>query len=304
MRLDDQQRALTGGDSGAEVIPGKSAESRLVRMISGTDEDFGRMPPEGKGQPLTAAEIGLIRAWIDQGAKWPNAAQLAAAGKDHWSLKPVVRPPLPTVHRAAWLRGPIDAFVLTRLEQERIAPSPPAEMAALLRRLYLDLIGLPPTPEEVTALLGDGRPDAVERLVDKLLASPHFGERWGRHWLDLARYADSDGYEKDRPRPFAFRYRDWVIAAINADMPYDQFTIEQLAGDMLPGANQEQLLAVGFHRNTLHNTEGGTDPEEDRVKKTVDRTNTLGTVWLGLTVGCAQCHDTSMSQCSAAPCRR
>jgi hypothetical protein len=179
---------------------------------------------------------------------------------------------------------------MARQEAEKVGHSAAAEKTTLLRRLCLDLIGLLPQPGEVREFIDDQHPDAVERLVDRLLASPHFGERWGRHWLDLARYADSDGYEKDRPRPFAFKYRDWVIAALNADMPFDQFTIEQLAGDMLPNATQEQRVAVGLHRNTLHNTEGGTDQEEDRVKKTVDRTNTLGTVWLGMTVGCAQCH--------------
>jgi hypothetical protein len=289
LRLDQKKRALEGGDSGAEIVPGKSAESRLVRMIAGTDEDFGRMPPDGKGTPLTDEQIGLVRAWIDQGAKWPDDA-VAQSGPDHWSLQPVARPPIPAVSDAAWLQGPIDAFILARLEQEKIAHSPPADRATLLRRLYLDLIGLPPTPDDADAFAADNSPDAIERLVDRLLASPHFGERWGRHWLDLARYADSDGYEKDLPRPFAWKYRDWVIAAINADLPYDQFTLDQLAGDLLPEATAAQLAACGLHRNTLHNTEGGIDPEEDRVKKTIDRTNTLGAVWLGLTVGCAQCH--------------
>jgi mono/diheme cytochrome c family protein len=290
LRLDLKKRAIEGGDSGVEIVAGKSAESRLVRVIAGTDEDLGQMPPEGKGKPLSPEEIGLVRAWIDQGAKWPEDAQLAAAESQHWSLKAVASTTLPKVREAEWLQQPLDAFVLARQEMEKVHHAPPAERTTLLRRLSLDLIGLPPTPEEVEAFLADAGPDAVERLVDRLLVSPHFGERWGRHWLDLARYADSDGYEKDRPRPFAFRYRDWVIRALNADMPYDQFTIEQIAGDMLPGAALEQRVAAGMHRNTLHNTEGGTDPEEDRVKKTVDRTNTLGAVWLGLTVGCAQCH--------------
>ncbi len=285
LRLDQKTRALQGGDSGAEIVPGKSAESRLVRVMAGVDEDFGQMPPDGKGKPLSAAEVGLVRAWIDQGAKWPDETAVANAENQHWSLRPIERPALPSASAAS----AIDAFIQARLAKETLQPSPPADKATLLKRLHLDLIGLLPTPEEVEQFLADERPDATERVIDRLLASPRFGERWGRHWLDLARYADSDGYEKDRPRPFAFRYRDWVIAAINADMSYDEFSIEQLAGDLLPGAADERL-AVGFHRNTLHNTEGGTDPEEDRVKKTVDRTNTLGAVWLGLTVGCAQCH--------------
>jgi hypothetical protein len=290
LRLDQKQRALIGGDSGAEIVPGKSAESRLIRVVVGIDEDIGQMPPEGKGKKLSAAEIGLLRGWIDQGGKWPEDALSIDGGNQHWSLQPVLRPPLPIVGDHAWPRQAIDSFVLARHEAESIHPSRPAERTTLLRRLYLDLMGLLPSPEEAQTFIDDKGPDAIERLVDRLLASPHFGERWGRHWLDLARYADSDGYEKDRPRPFAFKYRDWVMAALNADMPFDQFTVEQLAGDMLPNATQEQRVAVGFHRNTLHNTEGGTDQEEDRVKKTVDRTNTLGTVWLGMTVGCAQCH--------------
>jgi hypothetical protein len=289
LRLDQKQRGLVGGDSGAEIIAGKSAESRLIRVVAGIDEDIGQMPPEGKGKKLSAEEIGLVRAWIDQGAKWPDESASIAANQ-HWSLQPVLRPPLPTVGNPAWPRQAMDVFVLARQEAEKVAHSAAAERTTLLRRLYLDLNGLLPQPEEVQDFLEDRNPDAIERLVDRLLASPHFGERWGRHWLDLARYADSDGYEKDRPRPFAFKYRDWVIEALNADMPFDQFTVEQLAGDMLPNATQEQRVAVGLHRNTLHNTEGGTDQEEDRVKKTVDRTNTLGTVWLGMTVGCAQCH--------------
>jgi mono/diheme cytochrome c family protein len=290
LRLDKKQRALIGGDSGAEVVAGKSAESRLIRVVAGIDADIGQMPPDGKGKKLSVEEIGLLRAWIDQGAEWPEDASSIAAANQHWSLEPVTQPPLPAVLDDAWPRQAMDVFVLARQEAEKVAHSAAAEKTTLLRRLYLDLMGLLPSPEEVQSFIDDRRPDAVERLVERILASPHFGELWGRHWLDLARYADSDGYEKDRPRPFAFKYRDWVIAALNADMPFDQFTVEQLAGDMLPNTTQEQRVAVGFHRNTLHNTEGGTDQEEDRVKKTVDRTNTLGTVWLGMTVGCAQCH--------------
>jgi len=214
----------------------------------------------------------------------------AVAGA-HWAYRPVEPPAAPATRDALCARAPIDRFVLARLESRGIAPSPAAEQAVLARRLWLDLLGLPPPPEEVDRFIADERPDAWERLVDRLLASPRFGERWGRHWLDLARYADSDGYEKDRVRPHAWRYRDWVIDAINRDLPFDRFTIEQLAGDLLAGRGPEARIATGFHRNTLHNAEGGADPEEDRVKKTVDRTNTTGTVWLGLTAGCAQCHD-------------
>lgn len=290
LRLDSKKRAFEGGDNGKVLVPGKSDHSSLLAMIAGIDENSGIMPPEGEGTPLTKQQIGLVRAWIEQGADWPAAADTALAAVDHWSFKPIRKVTPPTVKNPQWVRNGIDAFVLARLEKEKIQPSPEADRATLMRRLYLDLLGLPPTPAEAEAFLSDTRPDAYEQLVERVLASPHLGERWGRHWLDLARYADSDGYEKDRPRPHAWRYRQWVVDAINADMPYDRFTIQQVAGDMLPGATIEQKVASGFHRNTLHNTEGGTDKEEDRVKKTVDRINTVSTVWLGLTVGCAQCH--------------
>jgi uncharacterized protein DUF1553/uncharacterized protein DUF1549/cytochrome c len=289
LRLDQKTRALSGGDHGQVIVPGKSAESRLVHLIAGLDEEAGLMPPDGMGTPLTPAEIGLVRAWIDQGANWPDSAD-ALAASDHWAFRPVKRHSPPNSGDSSWPSSPIDAFILARLEREKLHPSVEAPRATLLRRLYLDLIGLLPTPEEVEAFAGSSEPDVCERTVDRLLASPHYGERWGRYWLDQARYADSDGYEKDRPRPFAWRYRDWVINALNADMPYDQFTVEQIAGDLMPNATLAQQTAVGFHRNTLHNTEGGVDPEEDRVKKTVDRTNTIGNVWLGLTLGCTQCH--------------
>ncbi|MCA9147542.1 MAG: DUF1549 domain-containing protein, partial [Planctomycetales bacterium] len=197
----------------------------------------------------------------------------------------ITHPTLPKTNDTAWVRNAIDAFILNRLEAKGILPSAEASRETLMRRVYLDLLGLPPSPQELDAFLQDSSADAYERMAERVLASPHYGERWGRHWLDLARYADSDGYEKDRARPHAWRYRNWVIDALNADLPYDQFSIEQLAGDMLPDATLEQKVASGFHRNTLHNTEGGTDQEEDRVKKTVDRTNTVGAVWLGLTVG-------------------
>lgn len=272
------------------IVPGKSAESRLVHLIAGLDEETGLMPPDGMGTPLTSAEIGLVRAWIDQGLSWPESADALLAGSEHWSFQPLRRADLPAVRDGQQASSPIDVYILARLEKENLTASPLAPRETLLRRLYLDLIGLLPSPDDVDAFAKATDPDAYERTVDRLLSSPHYGERWGRYWLDQARYADSDGYEKDRPRPFAWRYRDWVIDALNADMPFDQFTVEQIAGDLLPDATLAQQTAVGFHRNTLHNTEGGVDPEEDRVKKTVDRTNTIGTVWLGLTLGCTQCH--------------
>ncbi len=290
LRLDRRKDALAGGDSGPAILPHKSAQSRLILVVAGLDEELGQMPPEGEGTPLAKEEIALLRAWIDQGAPQPQEADQKRRESKHWAFRPIVRPEVPQVKNSAWVRNPIDAFILARLEKEGIAPSPEADRYTLIRRVYLDLLGLPPSPEQIEQFVNDPRPDAYERMVDQALASPHYGERWGRHWLDLARYADSDGYEKDRPRPWAWRYREWVIRALNADMPFDQFTIEQLAGDLLPNPTIEQLVATGFHRNTLTNREGGVDREEDRVKQTVDRTNTTGTVWLGLTIECGQCH--------------
>jgi len=289
LRLHAEAAARAGGDSGPVILPGDGAGSRLVHLVSGLDELV--MPP-GKSKRLSADEVAVLIAWIDQGARWGRAAagDAAASGSEHWSFVPVARPEPPAVKETGRLRNPIDRFVLARLEKEGLRPGPEADRATLLRRLSLDLLGLLPAPDEVTSFVRDERPDAYERLVRRLLDSPHFGERWGRHWLDLARYADSDGYEKDNQRPWAWRYRDWVIDAINRDLPFDQFTREQLAGDLLPDATLEQRVATGFHRNTLTNTEGGTDQEEFRVKATVDRVNTTGSVWLGLTVGCGQCH--------------
>jgi hypothetical protein len=288
LRLDVPGDAVRGGDSGPAFEAGKSADSLLIKYIAGLDPDIV-MPPEG--DLVSNDEVALFRAWIDQGAKWPDI--LAGDGKlntGHWAFHPIRRPAEPSLKSEGWVRNGIDRFVATKLEALGIAPSPEADRRALIRRLSLDLLGLPPTPAEIREFLDDARPEAYEILVDRLLKSPHFGERWGRHWLDLARYADSDGYEKDSPRPFAWRYRNWVINAINNDMPFDQFTIEQLAGDLLPNATLEQKVATGFHRNTLTNKEGGTDQEEFRVAAVIDRVNTTSTVWLGLTLGCAQCH--------------
>ncbi|HJZ59124.1 MAG TPA: DUF1553 domain-containing protein [Gemmataceae bacterium] len=294
LRLDTRKDALEGGNSGAVIVPGKSAESRLIHLTAGVDPDT-KMPPDGP--VLKPEEVGKLRAWIDQGADYGTAAGGTIAGavkSSHWAFQPIKRPDVPVNHEAkpsALIRNPIDSFILARLEKGGLAPSPEADRATLIRRVYLDLTGLPPTPAEVDAFLADRSPDAYEKVVDRLLASPHYGERWGRHWLDAARYADSDGYEKDTGRPFAWRYRDWVINALNADLPFDRFTIEQLAGDLLPNAATEQKIATGFHRNTLTNKEGGVDQEEFRVAACIDRVSTTGKVWLGLTVGCAQCHD-------------
>lgn len=287
LRLDHKD-ALVGGDSGLSILPKRSAESSLIRKVAGLEKD-SLMPPEG--DRLTAAEIGALRKWIDDGAIWPTDLVDASKRAEHWSYRPIVRPAAPKTQDARWIRNPIDAFVVSKLEARQIKPSPEADPATLIRRLHLDLVGLPPTPEEVDAfVVKSQREVAYEELVDRLLASPHFGERWGRHWLDAARYADSDGYEKDNTRPDAWRWRDWVIDAVNRDMPFDQFTIEQLAGDLLPNASDMQRLATAFNRQTLTNTEGGADKEEFRVEACFDRVETIGSVWLGLTLTCARCH--------------
>lgn len=286
LRLDEKSFALRGGDKGVAIKPGDSAGSLLIRYVSGLEEIV--MPP--KGDRLTPKQIDVLASWIDQGAKWPDTVtQGTAPEPEHWAFRAVKRPDPPKAE-SGWARNPIDAFILSKLKESKLEPSPEADRPTLIRRLSLDLIGLPPTPAEVDDFLNDKSPYAYERVVRRLLASPHFGERWGRHWLDLARYADSDGYEKDLPRPNAWRYRDWVIDALNRDLPYDEFVVEQLAGDLMPNPTVEQLVATGFHRNTLTNLEGGVDKEQFRVEQIVDRTNTTGSVFLGLTVGCAQCH--------------
>ncbi len=279
LRLDDRQVATGPAESGERaIVPGEPEASELIRRIGTSDPDEVMPPPETKN-PVSAADREILRQWIAAGAEY----------KPHWAFLPPRQAPLPAVKQAAWPRNPIDRFVLARLEQAGLAPSPEADPHTLVRRVYLDLIGLPPTPGEADAFVNDAAPDAYERLVDRVLASPHYGERWARRWLDLARYADTNGYEKDRVRSI-WPYRDWVIGAFNADMPFDRFTIEQLAGDMLPGATLSQQIATGFHRNTMLNEEGGIDPLEFRFYAMVDRVNTTATTWLALTLGCAQCH--------------
>jgi hypothetical protein len=293
LRLDRAADLLKGGDSGPVLKPGDPQGSRLLLLVAGLDPDVKQMPPAPK-PPLSPAEVGKLRAWIEQGAAWPRDVVIVAqqaTESTHWAYQPIRRP-LPPPVSAAWPRSnEIDAFIQAQLEKQQLTPSPPADRVTLIRRLSFDLIGLPPTPEEVDTFLADQQPGAYERLVDRLLASPQYGERWGRHWLDLARYADSDGYESDLGRPFAWRYRNWVLGALNRDLPFDEFTIEQLAGDLLPNATLEQKIATGFHRNTLTNREGGTDQEQFRVEAVVDRVNTTARVWLGSTVNCCQCHD-------------
>jgi mono/diheme cytochrome c family protein len=290
LRLDTAKSILKGGNSGPAVAPGKGAESLLVKAVLGA-EGVKAMPP--RGPRLAPEEAALLRDWIDGGAKAPAdepVQTVTGPASKHWSFQPIARPAEPAVKDRDWPRNPIDRFILSRLEKEGIKPSPEADRPTLIRRLSFDLLGLPPSPEEVDAFVRDKSADAYEKLVDRLLASPHYGERWGRHWLDLARYADSNGYSIDAPRSI-WKYRDWVIDAYNKDMPFDQFTVEQLAGDLLPDATQEQRIATGFHRNTQINEEGGIDHEQFRVESIVDRVNTTGSVWLGLTVGCCQCHD-------------
>ena len=286
-RLDNRQLALGGGDGGKSILPEQSDKSPLIERVTGSDPET-MMPPEGFDR-LSEAEVALLRKWIDLGAHWPES-ESAKIKVDHWAFEPITRPDVPAVTHQEWVTNEIDHFVLANLESKNLMPSPEADRYTLIRRLYLDLIGLAPTPEQVTAFVNNDSPTAYEELVDELLASPHFGERWGRHWLDMARYADSDGYEKDNPRPNAWRYRDWVINAINEDMPYDQFTREQLAGDLIEDPTKMQQLATAFHRQTLTNTEGGTDQEQWRVEAVFDRVETTGAVWLGLTIGCARCH--------------
>ncbi|HJQ26985.1 MAG TPA: DUF1553 domain-containing protein [Blastocatellia bacterium] len=288
LRLDSKKLAMAGGQSGRVIIPGEASASLLFKRIAGLG-DLARMPMGGP--PLAPAEVELIRDWIDQGAEWPD--ELAAAGaqtKTHWAWVAPQRSPLPSVSDAAWPRNAIDHFILARLDREGLKPSPEADRVTLLRRLSLDLVGLPPTPEEVAAFVNDKSKDAYEKQVERLLTSPHYGERWGRHWLDAARYADSDGYEKDKPRQVWF-YRDWLIKALNRDMPYDRFVIEQIAGDLLPNATQDQIVATGFLRNSMINEEGGVDPEQFRMEAMFDRMDAVGKSILGITIQCAQCHN-------------
>ncbi len=287
LRLDTAADARKGGDAGPAFKPGRSADSLLIQAVRGTHADIARMPY--KKPPLTGAQIALLTRWIDQGARAPKI-EAPGIPKTHWSFIPPRQAPEPSVKQKGWVRNPIDRFILARLEKEKIKPAPEADRNTLIRRLSLDLIGLPPSLSEIELFLGDRSPDAYAQLVERLLASPHYGERWGRHWLDVARYADSNGYSIDAPRSI-WKYRDWVINALNRDLPFDQFTIEQLAGDLLPNATLEQKTATGFHRNTQLNQEGGIDKEQFRLESIIDRVNTTGTAFLGLTIGCCQCHD-------------
>ena len=277
MRLDLRESALRSEKP--VIVPGQSSRSELWRRVSSTDPDVV-MPPPATGRNLTNQQKELLRRWIDGGAAW----------KQHWAFRAPLRPELPHVEQSNWPQTTIDAFVLARLAAERLGPSPSATRETLIRRLSLDLTGLPPTPEEAAEFAADSAPDACERLADRLLASPRFGERMVWEWLDAARYADTNGYQGDPTRTL-WPWRDWAIAALNGNQPFDQFTIEQLAGDLLPQPTQAQRIATGFHRNHMINGEGGRIAEESRVDYVQDRVETTGTVWMGLTFNCCRCHD-------------
>jgi hypothetical protein len=288
LRLDLRAKAFKGGESEEPaIVAGAPDKSPLYLRTASSDPDV-RMPPEGPG--LTATEQKTLADWIRDGAAWPDAlAGDEQAALRHWAFQPVERPAVPA-DPTGWSGHAIDRFVIDRLRREGLTPSDEAQKETLLRRLSLDLIGLPPTIEELDAFLADSSADAYERQVERLLSSPHYGERWGRLWLDAARYADSDGFEKDKPR-FVWFYRDWVVSALNRDLPYDQFITEQLAGDLLPDATQDQIVATGFLRNSMINEEGGVDPEQFRMEAMFDRMDAIGKSILGLTIQCAQCHD-------------
>jgi hypothetical protein len=281
LRLDVQDGALAELPSGTRaLVPGKPADSGLFARVTAADESL-RMPPPDAGRALTSDEVAALQRWIEQGG----------AFAEHWSLTPPRRPIVPVIQQPDWAMNEIDYFALARLQAAGLEPSPAATRHALIRRVSLDLRGLPPTLAEVDQFVGDCAPDAYERCVDRMLADPAYGERWARVWLDLARYADSRGLGSDPLRLNMWRYRDWLIGALNANMRYDQFTVEQLAGDLLPDATLEQHMATAFHRNTMTNTEGGTDDEEFRVAAVKDRVETTARVWMGLTLQCANCHD-------------
>ena len=288
LRLDAQAIALHGGIGGPAIVPGKPDESLLIQRIR-SDDDEKRMPLED--DPLSDDDVAVLVKWIEQGARWPDGIGSAAKpSPKHWSYTSPERPAIPSVEDTRWVSNAIDLFVLSQLESHQIAPSPEVQKRRLIRRLSLDLLGIPPSVDEVERFALDERPDAYARLVERYLASPLYGERWARPWLDLARYADSNGYQADQYRE-VWPFRDWVIDALNRDMPYDQFTVEQIAGDLLPNATLAQKIATGFHRLTTCNVEAGVDPEANRVEQVVDRVNTTGMVWLGTTFECMQCHN-------------
>jgi hypothetical protein len=268
-------------DEGARkaIEAGNSAKSRLFARVSHAKKPL-RMPPPASGLSLTDAQIDTLKRWIDEGAKWD----------EHWAYRAPKRPALPAVKAKNWVKNPVDQFILARSEREGLKPAKPAQRETLIRRFSFDLTGLPPTPAEVAAFVNDRKAGAYERLVDRLLASPHYGERMAMEWLDLARYADTHGFHIDSHRDM-WPWRDWLIRAFNRNQPFDQFTVEQIAGDLLPDATLDQKIASGFNRNHMINFEGGAIPEEYQTEYVVDRVDATATVWMGLTMGCARCHD-------------
>jgi hypothetical protein len=273
-----REEALGNGKSGRPtIVPGRPNASELIARVTARDPEV-RMPYHAP--PLQPRQIALLKQWIKEGARW----------EEYWAFVPPKPQRLPAVKNAVWIQQPLDRFILARLERESLKPSPAADKAALLRRVSFDLTGLPPTERELSTFLADSSPDAYEKRVDSLLASPHYGERWASLWLELARYADSKGYEGDGPRPGVWPYRDWVIDAFNRNVPYDKFVIAQLAGDLLPDATFQDLIATSFHRQTPENDEGGTDDEEYRLLAVMDRAATTWSVLNGVTFNCVQCH--------------
>ncbi len=289
LRLDSRASVLKGGEHGPAAVAGNASASLIVQVVTGAHRELAAMPK--KGDRLSPTQVAVLQDWINQGMVWPDTAKADSAAKaaQHWAFHPPVRPATPAVKNPRWVRSPLDAFVMARMEQEGLSPSPEADRITLLRRVHFDLTGLAPTPAEVDAFLADKAPGAYERVVESLLKSPHYGEKWGRQWLDAARYADSDGFEKDKGRA-VWAYRDWVVNALNRDLPYDQFIVEQIAGDQLPNATEDQRVATGFLRNAMLNEEGGVDPEQFRMDGLFDRMDCIGKSILGLTIQCAQCH--------------
>ncbi len=279
IRLDTREGVTAAVDGGYVVVPGKPDESRLIDRIFSDDPDHRMPPPEAK-KTLSDEARAILRRWVEEGAEW----------SEHWAFVPPVKPTPPEVESAEWVRNPIDNFIAAKLETMGLSPTPEASRRTLIRRLSLDLTGLPPTPDDVDDFLADTSPEAYERLVDRLLASPHYGERMAWPWLDAARYADTNGYQGDKERTM-YPWRDWVVQAFNENMPYDEFTIWQLAGDLLSNPTREQKIATGFNRNHMINGEGGRIPEENRVEYVFDQLETVGTVWMGLTMNCCRCHD-------------
>ncbi len=290
LRLDNAEDAFKGGHAGPVITAGDGAGSLLIRVLTRSETE-GPSMPFGSAR-LPTEQVALLTAWINQGAVWPATEPESKddrTGAEHWAFRRMHRPAVPSVRDDSWVRNPIDNFVAARLDTEGYKPSPEADAHTLLRRLSLDLIGLPPSPTELERHLAGA--ERYEDAIDRLMASPHYGEAQALHWLDQARFGESDGYQADYIRPFAWRWRHWVIDAYNRNLGFDQFTVEQIAGDLLPDATTDQQVATGFHRNSLHNREGGFPLEMDRVERTVERISSVGTVWLGLTVGCARCHD-------------